>query len=199
MAEFTRQILNFLGKNSAAIGTLGVLSNVDLSGSLQNSNLTTPDVVSFYKNLAALKKNNIDDVAIEASSIGLEQGRVAGLKINVAAFTNFTQDHLDYHQNMEKYFDAKMILFTQSLENKGWAVLNSDILEFEKIKKICDTRNINILEYGFKARDLRICEIKADELGQRVFFEFRNKKYQFDLNIVGEFQAFNDLCALGNI
>ena len=199
VAEFTRQILNFLGKNSAAIGTLGVLSNVDLSGSLQNSNLTTPDVVSFYKNLAALKKNNIDDVAIEASSIGLEQGRVAGLKINVAAFTNFTQDHLDYHQNMEKYFDAKMILFTQSLENKGWAVLNSDILEFEKIKKICDTRNINILEYGFKARDLRICEIKADELGQRVFFEFRNKKYQFDLNIVGEFQAFNALCALGNI
>ena len=199
VAEFTRQILNFLGKNAASMGTLGVLSNVDCSMDLQNSSLTTPDIVSFYKNLSVLKKNNIDDVAIEASSIGLEQGRIAGVKIDVASFTNFTQDHLDYHQNMEKYFDAKMILFAQSLDSKGCAVLNSDILEFEKIKKICKDRKIKILEYGFKARDLRICKIENHDLGQRVFFEFKNKKYQFDLNIAGEFQAFNALCALGNI
>lgn len=198
-AEFTRQILQLLQKNSASVGTLGIISNIDVLAELQNSNLTTPDIVSFYKNLAVLRKNNINDVIIEASSIGLEQGRIAGLKISVAAFTNLTQDHLDYHQNMEEYFRCKMILFDQVLENSGVAVLNSDILEFEKIKKICQKRNIKILEYGFKARDLRICEIQPNDFGQRVTFEYLDKKYQFDLSISGDFQAFNALAALGNI
>ncbi len=198
-AEFTRQILQLLQKNSASVGTLGIISNIDVLAELQNSNLTTPDIVSFYKNLAVLKKNNINDVIIEASSIGLEQGRIAGLKISVAAFTNLTQDHLDYHQNMEEYFRCKMILFDQALENSGAAVLNSDILEFEKIKKICQKRNIKILEYGFKACDLRICEIRPNDFGQRVTFEYLDKKYQFDLSISGDFQAFNALAALGNI
>jgi UDP-N-acetylmuramoyl-L-alanyl-D-glutamate--2,6-diaminopimelate ligase len=197
-AEFTRQILEFLGKKSASIGTLGITCDHAISG-LSDSALTTPDIVSLYKNLQILKKNGIDDVAIEVSSIGLEQGRVAGLPIKVGAFTNFTQDHLDYHQSMEKYLAAKMILFSRVLENDGLAVLNSDIPEFSKIKKICEEREIKIIAFGFKSSDLKICAIEQSEIGQRVFFEFRQKKYQFDLAASGEFQSFNALCALGII
>lgn len=199
VAEFTRQILQFLGKKSASIGTLGVMCDEQIKSHLQNSALTTPDVVSLYKNLHILKKFAVDDVAIEVSSIGLEQGRINGVNIAVGAFTNFTQDHLDYHKSMDEYLRCKMILFEKVVENGGLAVLNSDIAEFPQIKKICSKRNLNITEYGFKARDLRLQKIKQFELGQKVFFEFRQKNYQFELVVGGDFQAFNALCALGNV
>ncbi len=199
VAEFTRQILQFLGKKSASIGTLGVMCDEQIKLHLQNSALTTPDVVSLYKNLHILKKFAVDDVAIEVSSIGLEQGRINGVNIVVGAFTNFTQDHLDYHKSMDEYLRCKMILFEKVVENGGSAVLNSDIAEFSQIKEICSKGNLNITEYGFKARDLRLQKIEQFELGQKVFFEFCQKNYQFELAVGGDFQAFNALCALGNV
>lgn len=199
VAEFTRQILQFLGKKSASIGTLGVMCDEQIKPHLQNSALTTPDVVSLYKNLHILKQFAVDDVAIEVSSIGLEQGRINGVSIAVGAFTNFTQDHLDYHKSMDEYLRCKMILFENVVENGGSAVLNSDIAEFSQIKEICSKRNLNVTEYGFKACDLRLQKIEQFELGQKVFFEFRQKNYQFELAVGGDFQAFNALCALGNV
>ena len=199
VAEFTRQILQFLGKKSASIGTLGVMCDANIQEELQASSLTTPDLVSLYKNLSILKKSGVDDVAIEVSSIGLEQERIAGLEIAVGAFTNFTQDHLDYHKSMEEYFRCKMILFDQILSYQGVAVLNCDISEFEEIKKISIKKNQRIIEYGFKAHDLKIKKISETESGQRVIFEFAEKTHQFDLSISGDFQAFNALCALGNV
>ena len=197
-AEFTRQILQFLGKKSASIGTLGVISNVVIDR-LQSSALTTPDIVSLYKNLQILKENGVDDVALEVSSIGLEQGRIAGLKVDVGAFTNFTQDHLDYHKTMEEYLRCKMILFDRVLENGACAVINSDIPEFEKLKEICASKKQRVIDYGFEAFDLRLQKIEPTENGQKVFFEFGQKKYQFELAVSGDFQAFNALCALGNV
>ncbi len=194
-AEFTRQILEFLGKKSASIGTLGVTCDDEIKSHLQNSSLTTPDIVSLYKNLQILKKNGVDDVAVEVSSIGLKQGRIAGLKIAVGAFTNFTQDHLNYHKSMPEYFKCKMMLFDSVLENSAFAVLNSDIPEFLEIKKICENKNHSIIEYGFKARDLRLLEA----IDHKIKFEFRKKIYEFELSASGEFQAFNALCALGNV
>jgi UDP-N-acetylmuramoyl-L-alanyl-D-glutamate--2,6-diaminopimelate ligase len=194
-AEFTRQILEFLGKKSASIGTLGVTCDDEIKSHLQNSSLTTPDIVSLYKNLQILKKNGVNDVAIEVSSIGLEQGRIAGLKIAVGAFTNFTQDHLDYHKSMPEYFRCKVMLFDSALENGAVAVLNSDIPEFSAIKKICENKNHGIIEYGFKAHDLRLLEA----IDHKIKFEFRKKIYEFELSASGEFQAFNALCALGNV
>ena len=198
-AEFTRQILQFLGKKSASIGTLGVMCDDEIKDHLQNSSLTTPDIVSLYKNLYNLKKFAVDDVALEVSSIGLEQGRIAGLKIDVGAFTNFTQDHLDYHKSMAEYFRCKMILFSNVLQKNGSVVLNSDLEEFAQIKKICVEKKYNIIEYGFKAGELRLQKIEQIENGQKIFFEFRQKNYQFELSVSGDFQAFNALCALGNV
>ncbi|OFW80120.1 MAG: hypothetical protein A2887_01170 [Alphaproteobacteria bacterium RIFCSPLOWO2_01_FULL_40_26] len=194
-AEFTRQILQFLEKKSASIGTLGVMCDEDVKNDLQNSSLTTPDIASLYKNLHILKKHDIDDVALEVSSIGLEQGRIAGLKIAVGAFTNFTQDHLDYHQSIAEYFRCKMILFNSVLENSGFAVLNSDIPEFKKIKKICEENNHPIIDYGFKANAIKLLIV----LNGKIKFLFNKKTYEFELVASGEFQAFNTLCALGNV
>jgi UDP-N-acetylmuramoyl-L-alanyl-D-glutamate--2,6-diaminopimelate ligase len=198
-AEFTRQILQFLGKKSASIGTLGVMCEASIQERLQVSSLTTPDIVSLYKNLEILKENGVDDVAIEVSSIGLEQGRIAGLKIDVGAFTNFTVDHLDYHKTMEEYLRCKMILFERILENGSVAVLNSDISEFEKLKKSCVAKNHKIIEYGFEAHDLCLQKIEQIADGQKIYFSFEQRNYQFYLAVSGDFQAFNALCALGNV
>lgn len=92
-----------------------------------------------------------------------------------------------------------MILFNRALENKAAAVLNSDIAEFLEIKKICVEKNQRVIEYGFNAHDLKLKKIEQIDLGQKVFFEFQEKNYQFDLSVSGEFQALNALCALGNI
>ena len=193
--EFIRQILSFLNVKSASIGTLGVnCENVDKQD-LINFNLTTPDIVSLYKNLNILKKFAIDDVAIEVSSIGLDQGRIAGLEISSAGFTNFTQDHLDYHLTMEKYFFAKLQLFTKYLQPNAYAILNADINEYDEIKKNCQKRQIQIIDYGFLAQKLKLIKIEQ----QKIFFEFNGKQFQFEMSVSGDFQVFNLFCALGCI
>jgi len=194
-AEFTRQILQFLNKKSASIGTIGINCDESIKSNLEVSNLTTPDIISLYKNLTILKKFAIDDVAIEVSSIGLDQRRMAGLEIDVGAFTNFTQDHLDYHQNMQNYFECKMILFEKVVQKNGYSVLNSDIKEFAYIKKVCQKNQLKIIDYGYEAQALKIIKIQ----NQKVDFLYNQQQFSFTTNISGEFQVFNILCALGNI
>jgi len=194
-AEFTRQILKFLNKKSASIGTIGIICDEEIKNNFEISNLTTPDIISLYKNLAILKKFGVDDVAIEVSSIGLHQKRMAGLEIEFGAFTNFTQDHLDYHQNMQNYFDCKMILFEKILKKNGWAILNSDIQEFTKIKNICQKNQLQIIDYGYEAQALKLIKIE----NQKVDFLYNSQQFSFVTNINGDFQIYNILCALGNI
>lgn len=196
VVEFGRQILQIMGLKSASIGTLGVISDYVDQNLLQKTALTTPDIVSFYKNLTILKENGIDDVFIEASSIGLEQNRISGLQITAGAFTNFSQDHLDYHKSMEEYFDCKMLLFSKVLKENYFAVINSDILEYEKILEICKKRNLNIFTYGYKATNFKILEVKTTELGEEITFEYNQKNFVINLDVVGDFQAHNILCAL---
>jgi len=198
IVEFIRQILENLGKKSASIGTLGVRCSENILD-LNKTPLTTPDIVSFYKNLSILKKNDVDDVAIEASSIGLEQRRINGIELACGAFSNFTLDHLDYHRSKENYFAAKMMLFKDFMSDKSNAILNADIEEFPKIKEICQKKNHRIISYGKAESDLQILKINSTEIGQRVEFSYKNENYNFDLALNGEFQVYNVLCALGNI
>ena len=199
VAEFTRQIFKFLGKKAASIGTLGVVCDEISQDQLQSSALTTPDIVSLYKNLHSLKRFEVEDAIIEASSIGLKQGRMNGLDIDVAAFTNFTQDHIDYHGSMLEYFRCKMMLFDQAINSETVAVLNSDIKEFSTIKETFLKKGHKIIEYGLKAADLKLTDIAKRHDGQFISFEYLGHKYQFNLSVDGEFQAFNVLCALGII
>ena len=122
VAEFTRQIFSALGHKSASLGTIGLISpDGDVYGSL-----TTPDPVALHQTLARLAKDGITHLAFEASSHGLDQHRLDGVRLKAAAFTNLGRDHLDYHPTMEAYFAAKLRLFRELLPPDGVAVVNAD-------------------------------------------------------------------------
>ena len=122
--EMTRQIWRMSGHRSASIGTLGVTTSDDQV----KTGLTTPDIVTFLNKMAGLKRMGISHVAYEASSHGLDQHRAEGVPLAAAAFTNFSRDHLDYHQTMDAYFEAKMRLFDELLPPGRPAVVWTDDL-----------------------------------------------------------------------
>ncbi|MFT6077606.1 MAG: UDP-N-acetylmuramoyl-L-alanyl-D-glutamate--2,6-diaminopimelate ligase [Myxococcota bacterium] len=191
IVHFIGQIQEILGKKSASIGTLGVkVNDSEIQKKLTSFELTTPDIVSLYKNLAILKQNEVDDVAIEVSSIGLDQKRMQGVRIKLGAFSNFTQDHLDYHGSMEKYFDCKMVLFTEILQANDFAILNADIAKFGEMKKIATKRNLRIVSYSAKESATSSASITENEI--RIF----DKKYPFKISMSGDFQKTNLICAL---
>lgn len=191
IAYFIQQIQEILGKKSASIGTLGIkASDYKIQEKLTPFVLTTPDIVSFYKNLAVLKENKVNDVVIEASSIGLDQKRAGGLRIKLGAFSNFTQDHLDYHGSMKKYFDCKMILFKEILQKGDFAILNADISEFEQMREIATKRNLQVFSYS--TQKSKISSAAMTNLEIRVF----DKEYPFKIAMSGDFQKDNLLCAL---
>lgn len=195
IADFTRQMMSFLGYKAASIGTIGVVSDV-----MENvETLTTPDSVTLHKILTDLANFGVDYVSMEASSVGIEQYRMDGLNIKVAGFTNLTQDHLDYHLTMENYFEAKKQLFSRVLSANGTAVLNADIKEFAELKKICKNRGIKVLSYGINGSDLKIINRVPHAEGQTLKLSVFNEEYQVELPLIGEFQAMNVLCALGMV
>jgi len=126
VAEFYHQILTAQKISVASIGTLGVKIN----NKITKTNLTTLDVISLHKELVRIKKMGIDNVILEASSHGLEQGRLNGINFKTAIFTNFSQDHLDYHKNMKNYLNAKLILFSILLGKK------KNLINDNKISKL---------------------------------------------------------------
>jgi UDP-N-acetylmuramoyl-L-alanyl-D-glutamate--2,6-diaminopimelate ligase len=193
--DFIFQLLDFLNLNSAFIGTLGVKSNVKIDN-LSSSSLTTSDIITLYKNLNILAQNNIDHVALEASSLGIEQNRLAGIGISLGAFTNFTQDHLDLHKTMDNYFKAKMLLFNNLMNDKSHAILNSDIEEFSKIKKICQDKNHNIFSYGQKGEFIKLISSQNLENGFELQLEISGKKFSCQIKEIANFQIYNILCAL---
>ncbi len=199
VVEFGRQIMDILGKKSASIGTIGVKSKHVSQNEFSKSSLTTPDIVNIYKNLSILKQKGIENVFIEASSIGIDQKRIQGLKFKASAFTNFSQDHLDYHKNMDDYFAAKMKLFNHFTSSEGLAIINSDIKEYEKIANICKKKNLKVFNYGFKAKNLTIEENFIRENTKYISFRFNNKLYEIKTKILPDFQSYNILCALSFI
>ena len=187
-AEFLRQMLEMVGYKAASIGTLGIVCNdIKIYQEISDSGLTTPDIVSLYKNLAVLKKHGIDNVAIEASSIGIEQGRLDGIKIEVGIFSNFSQDHLDYHLTMKRYFDCKMLLF-KKLMNDGIVVANADIIEFSQIKE--SVGNNKLISFGKNGDALKILSLEDGR------FLLDKKEYTLNLSMIGDFQIYNALSAL---
>jgi UDP-N-acetylmuramoyl-L-alanyl-D-glutamate--2,6-diaminopimelate ligase len=198
VANFCAKILANLNKKAAAIGTLGVCYNGEFPDVLQES-LTTPDVISLHKILQNLKQQNIDYCAFEASSHGLDQGRVLGVDVKVAGYTNLTQDHLDYHKTMENYFAAKQKLFSEILSVNGIAVLNADDKYFEVLQKTCDSKGIKIISYGKNSNDIKLINFTSYASGQEVEIEFQSQKYNIKTQLIGAFQSQNLLCAIGMI
>ena len=142
VADFFFQILNTNKIPVATIGTLGIKKNK----AIKKLNLTSPDIVTIHKELYNLKKLGINNVIIEASSHGLAQGRLNKIDFKAGIFTNLSQDHLDYHKNMENYFNSKMILFSRLLKKQRSMIVDDEIKEYFKLKKIANNRNLKIIK-----------------------------------------------------
>jgi len=149
-ACFYAKIISNLGHKSASIGTLGALIDGDFNQNIDESGLTTPDVITLYETLENLNKLGVEYVCLEASSHGLIQKRLGNLKFEAAGFLNLSQDHLDYHNTMEEYFSAKRILFTNHLKTDGTAILNADICEFNDLKEFVQ----NYISFGRNAKSM---------------------------------------------
>jgi len=141
VAEFYHQLLTMQKYPVASIGTLGI----KIKNRNKNTSLTTLDIISLHRELSEIKKQGVDHVILEASSHGLSQGRLNGIEFKTGIFTNFSQDHLDYHKNMKSYLKAKLILFNQLLKKKQNVISDNQIKEFKKIKSISKKKNLNLL------------------------------------------------------
>jgi UDP-N-acetylmuramoyl-L-alanyl-D-glutamate--2,6-diaminopimelate ligase len=188
--NFFRQICKLAGYNSASMGTLGIIA--DGISNDNDDSMTSPDPLVLHPQLALLYERGITHLGIEASSHGLSQYRLDGVNIKTAGFTNLTRDHLDYHDNMHDYFNAKARLFTDILTQSGTAVLNADIPEYAVLESICKRRKINIISYGKNAKHLKLLAA-----GKTISLEAFGKKYEEEFNLAGEFQYSNVLCAIG--
>ena len=188
---FVREILKALGKNAASIGTLGVQSDKFQS----YAGMTTDDCITLNENLKDLAETGVTYAAMEASSHGLDQYRLSGLRFKASAFTNLTRDHLDYHKTMENYLECKLRLFTDLTDET--AVLNADIPEFEQIKKVCIDKGLKVISYGVNGSEIRLMSQKLFETGQKLTVKIFDKQYNIDLPIAGNFQGLNILAAIG--
>jgi UDP-N-acetylmuramoyl-L-alanyl-D-glutamate--2,6-diaminopimelate ligase len=194
-ADFFRQFWHLMGKKTASIGTLGILSG---SGeALYPGSHTTPDPVQLHKLLAELHGKRIEHVAMEASSHGLHQYRLDGVHVQAAAFTNIARDHLDYHHTEEAYFAAKSRLFSELLPEGATAVLNEDDDKFGQMKAICAKRKHDIIGFGKNGSQFKVIRIEPLPHGQRAGLELFDKSYLLDIPLVGAFQVMNILAALG--
>ncbi len=140
VADFFHQILFLNHIPVASIGTLGIKRN----NIIKKTNLTSLDIISLHKNLTNLKKSNIDNVIVEASSHGLDQGRLDGINFKAGVFTNFSQDHLDYHKTMNKYLEAKKLLFSKLIKKNKFLITDKKLKVFPVLKKIANRKKINI-------------------------------------------------------
>jgi UDP-N-acetylmuramoyl-L-alanyl-D-glutamate--2,6-diaminopimelate ligase len=191
--EMARQIWRMSGHRSASIGTLGVTTSDDQV----KTGLTTPDIVTFLNNMAGLERMGISHVAYEASSHGLDQHRCEGVPLAAAAFTNFSRDHLDYHQTMEAYFEAKMRLFEQLLPAGRPAVIWTDDPKSDEVIQRVGNRGHPILAVGRRGDTIRLVEQSPTALGQTLKLEHDGKPYKLALPLIGAYQASNVLTAAG--
>jgi UDP-N-acetylmuramoyl-L-alanyl-D-glutamate--2,6-diaminopimelate ligase len=191
--EMTRQIWRMSGNRSASIGTLGVTT----SDEQVSTGLTTPDIVTFLNNMAGLKRMGISHVAYEASSHGLDQHRAEGVPLAAAAFTNFSRDHLDYHQTMDAYFEAKMRLFEDLLPAGKPAVIWTDDPKSGEVIDRCRKRGHQVLTVGRKGETIKLVEQNPTALGQMLIVEHARKSHRLALPLIGAYQAANVLTAAG--
>jgi UDP-N-acetylmuramyl-tripeptide synthetase/UDP-N-acetylmuramoyl-tripeptide--D-alanyl-D-alanine ligase len=192
-ATFLRQLWEYLGVPAASIGTLGLIA----PGINAPSRGTTPDPVSLHTMLADMANAGVEHLCMEASSHGLDQYRLDGVRLSAAAFTNITRDHMDYHHTPEAYFAAKRRLFSDLLPADGTAVLNADDAAFAPLKEIAEGRGIRVLSYGEAAEDICLERREPSISGQRLHLRVMGTQEVVDLPLAGKFQAENAMAALG--
>ncbi|AXI46007.1 UDP-N-acetylmuramoyl-L-alanyl-D-glutamate--2,6-diaminopimelate ligase [Sulfitobacter sp. SK012] len=192
VATFVRQIWIELDLAAVNLGTTGVEGA--WSAPLAH---TTPEPLTLHRVLAEATVHGITHAAMEASSHGLDQRRLDGVTLAAAGFTNFTQDHLDYHDTFDAYFDAKVGLFSRVLPENGTAVINIDDPKGVDMVAIARARGNAVLSVGRDGGDLHLTGQRFDATGQDLRFEWQGKTFQKRLELIGGFQADNVLLAAG--
>lgn len=190
-SDFLKQIWMYNDISAASIGTLGILKNGE--SPIGSQFMTSPDQITLNKALNALERDGISHVVLEASSHGIDQCRMLGLEFQAVAFTNISQDHLDYHKNMHEYFKAKSRLFTSEYISDGTkCILNIDSDKYGDLAKICYGP---IITYGFEHGDFCFKKVEISEHGYDVLLSCLRKEYNTRVNVLSHFQLYNMLCA----
>ncbi len=187
IANFYYQILKLNKKNVASIGTLGI-SGINYKKNISN---TTFDPIHLNKILRVLKEKKINNVILEASSHGLKQHRLDGIKFNLGIFTNLSRDHLDYHKTFKNYFDSKLILFRKLMKKKSSVIFDEDSNITKKIKSISKNKNLKTLSIGSKTSNLKIIEHKFVNMEQQIKFLYNDRIYSFSTSLIGKVQIKN--------
>jgi UDP-N-acetylmuramoyl-L-alanyl-D-glutamate--2,6-diaminopimelate ligase len=194
--EFFRQICTLMDKPAASIGTLGIHGTAPWIQEISSA-LTSPAPFFLHQVLDRLARDNVDYVAMEASSHGIHQKRLEAVNFQAAAFTNLSHDHLDYHGNVEAYFEAKKRLFSQVLGEGLTAIVNADDVNAPELMRLCEKRHERVFSYGKNGKEIKLEEVFLTENGQVISLEFFGRRYKLDFPLVGLFQVMNALCASG--
>lgn len=193
VADFTRQLFTALGHQAASLGTIGLIK----PGNAVYGSLTTPDPVTLHATLSELAKEGVTHLAFEASSHGLDQHRLDGVKLTAAAFTNLGRDHLDYHPTIEAYLQAKMRLFTELLEPGQTAVINADGTFADRVLDTARRRGLKVFTVGAAGKDLRRVSLQNEGFAQVMQIEALGQLHTVRLPLVGAYQVENALTAAG--
>ncbi len=193
VADFTRQLFAVLGYKSASLGTLGVITS---DGAAYGS-LTTPDPISLHETLDRLAGDGISRLAMEASSHGIDQRRLDGVRLSAAGFTNLGRDHLDYHGTTEAYAKAKLRLFDTLLPGDAPAVVNADGPVADFFIKGVRERGLRLLTTGRAGDTLRLVEARPEGSGQALTVQAFGRTVETTLPLLGAFQVENALLAAG--
>ncbi|MDX5331636.1 MAG: UDP-N-acetylmuramoyl-L-alanyl-D-glutamate--2,6-diaminopimelate ligase [Caulobacteraceae bacterium] len=198
VATFCRQIFASAGRRAASMGTLGVRAvGPGLDEQLTPPGLTTPDAADVAELLAGLAAREVTHLALEASSHGIDQRRLDGVRLTAAGFLNLTQDHLDYHGTMEAYRSAKLRLFEALLPRGGTAVLNADSDAFDAFAAAAIQSGQAVMSVGESGQSLTLLRRELQPDGQRLSLAHDGRTYDLRLPLAGAFQAGNALIAAG--
>lgn len=193
VASFLRQIWEYAGLKAASLGTTGIF----FKGQQETLAHTTPDPVVLHEKLASLAERGASHLAFEASSHGLAQYRLDGVRLSAGAFTNISRDHMDYHVDFEDYFNAKMRLFTELLPPGSPAIIDVDSEAGQRAAQIARDRGLDVFSVGHKGETLRLDMISREGFGQRLNLTYEGEQREILLPLAGDFQASNALVALG--
>ena len=193
VASFLRQIWQQMDQRAAMIGTTGVFA----PGRSDYGSLTTPDPVRLHELLAELATDNVTHCSMEASSHGLDQRRLDGVKLAAAGFTNLGRDHLDYHADLDEYLAAKMRLFDTLMAPGQPAVVFSDDPYSNAVIAVCKERGLDLCTVGHKGSFLCLKRLEQHRYSQIGEIEHAGQIHRIELPLAGEFQMSNALVAAG--